>query len=293
MELPLQLYDPRNGDLSLKVEPFDFSKDKSLPQRTNYFTVFWVQSGSGSFCAETGQHPFSAQSLLFLVPYQSYRFLADAAVRGLCLQFHANFLCIETYHEEVGCNGVLFNDTYGIPRVALEDCHAREVALLLDEMRREMQERGLAHSEVLLSYLKIFLVRATRLKLQQQEVPCGPQGRLPETVMSLRSLIEEHFRTHHAPADYAAMLHISPKALAKLVRAHLNRTLTQLIRDRVLRQAKWELLHTRKPVKEIAAGLGFGDVLYFSGLFTRATGCSPTFFREFETAIRGGRNLSM
>jgi AraC family transcriptional regulator, transcriptional activator of pobA len=53
------------------------------------------------------------------------------------------------------------------------------------------------------------------------------------------------------------------------------------------------LLHTRKPVKEVAAGLGFGDVLYFSRLFSRATGCSPTFFREFETAIRGGRNLSM
>jgi AraC-like DNA-binding protein len=293
LELPLQLYDPRNGDLSLKVEFFDISEERAIPQRTNYFTVFWVQGGTGTFCAETGQYPFAAHSLIFLVPYQSFRFLSDSTVRGLCLQFHANFLCIETYHEEVGCNGVLFNDTYGVPCVGLEDCHTREVAILLDEIRRELQERGLAHSEVLLSYLKVFLIRATRLKLQQQDLPCGPQGRLPETLTNLRRLIEEHFRTHHAPADYAAMLHISAKSLARLVRTHLNRTLTQLIRDRILRQAKWELLHTRKPVKEVAAGLGFGDVLYFSRLFTRATGCSPTFFREFETAIRGGRNLSM
>ena len=74
---------------------------------------------------------------------------------------------------------------------------------------------------------------------------------------------------------------------------HLNKTLTELIRERILRQAKWELLHTRKPVKEIAAELGFEDIFYFSRLFKSATGCSPTFFREFETAIRGGRNLSM
>jgi AraC-like DNA-binding protein len=255
--------------------------------------VFWVQGGSGTFCAETGEYPFAAHSLLFLVPYQSFRFLSDASVRGLCLQFHANFLCIETYHAEIGCNGVLFNDSYGVPCVGLEDGQTREVALLLDEIRRELQERGLAHSEALLSYLKIFLVRAARLKLQQQELACGPQGRLPEVLTNLQRLIEEHFRTYHAPADYAAMLHISSKSLARVVKTHLKTTLTELIRERILRQSKWELLHTRKPVKEVAAGLGFQDVFYFSRLFTRSTGCSPTFFREFETAIRGGRNLSM
>jgi AraC-like DNA-binding protein len=77
------------------------------------------------------------------------------------------------------------------------------------------------------------------------------------------------------------------------VKTHLHKTLTELIRERILRQARWELLHTRKPVKEIAAGLGFSDLFYFSRLFKRATGCSPTFFRDFETAIRGGRNLSI
>ncbi len=39
--------------------------------------------------------------------------------------------------------------------------------------------------------------------------------------------------------------------------------------------------------------MGFSDELYFSRLFKKATGYSPTFFREFETEIRGGTNLSM
>ena len=33
--------------------------------------------------------------------------------------------------------------------------------------------------------------------------------------------------------------------------------------------------------------------LYFSRLFKKSTGVSPTYFREFETAVRGGSNLSM
>jgi AraC-like DNA-binding protein len=252
-----------------------------------------VQEGSGTFCADMGRHPFGPNSMLFLVPYQSFRFICDCPLRGVTLKFHANFLCIETHHEEVGCNGVLFNDTYGIPAVQLDESHARECSGLLDEVRRELREGGLAHSEVLLSYLKIFLVRATRLKLQQQELAQNPHARRPEILTQLRDLIEEHFRVHHAPSDYARMLHVSPKALSRIVRSHFNKTLTELIRERIARQAKWEMLHTTKPVKQVAMELGFDDTFYFSRLFKRATGCSPSFFRDYETTIRGGRNLSM
>ena len=70
-------------------------------------------------------------------------------------------------------------------------------------------------------------------------------------------------------------------------------TPTDLIRNRILIHAKWQILHTLKPVKEISRELGFSDELYFSRLFKKATGYSPTFFREFETEIRGGSNLSM
>ena len=105
--------------------------------------------------------------------------------------------------------------------------------------------------------------------------------------------IERHYRTKHSPAHYATELHLTPKTLGRLVKTHFRRTLTELIRERLLKHAKWQLLHTTRPVKEIAWEIGFADELYFSRLFRRATGCSPTAFREFETAIRGGRNLSM
>jgi AraC family transcriptional activator of pobA len=293
MEPPLQLYDPRNGDLALKVETFASADALAQPQRSNYFTVYWVQEGGGTFWADLGQHAFGSNTLLFLVPYQCFRILTDRPTRGIVVQFHANFLCIETHHEEVGCNGVLFNDLYGVPVVPLDEAHARDFADLLSEIGGEIRTGGLAHAEVLVAYLKIFLVRATRLKLQQQEVAAAPSARHPPVLSDLKKLIEIHFRARHAPADYAELLHLAPKSLARIVKAHFNKTLTDLIRERILKQAKWELLHTLKPVKRVAAELGFDDVFYFSRLFKRATGCSPSFFRAYETAIRSGRNLSM
>jgi AraC family transcriptional regulator, transcriptional activator of pobA len=289
----LELYDPRNGDVALKIEPIPDSDELARPKRFNSFAVYWIQEGSGTFSADLASYPFAAGSLLFFVPYQAIRLLPDAPVRGLVLQFHANFLCIETYHEEVGCNGVLFNDIYGVPSIALVPPNDKEIAELIGSLEREMQEEGLAHVELLLSYLKILLVKSTRLKLEQQPIDWRAGARLPVVLDELKQLIETNFRTLHTPADYAQRLHVAPKTLGKLVKTHLHKTLTELIRDRVLKQAKWDLLHTLKPVKQIAAELGFADELYFSRLFKRATGCAPTFFREYETAIRGGSNLSM
>jgi len=160
------LYDPRNGDLAFRAA--DLPGDGPLPQRTNYFTVCWVQEGRGTFWADAGCHRFGPQSLLFFVPYQNVRLAPEELVRGVVLQFHANFLGIETHHHEVGCNGVLFNDLYGVLLVELDERHRQEVGELVGNIRRELDECGLAHAELLLAYLKVLLVRASRLKIEQQ-----------------------------------------------------------------------------------------------------------------------------
>src|SRR5258708_17434724 len=87
------------------------------------------------------------------------------------------------------------------------------------------------------------------------------------------------------------MVGMNPRALGKLSRTYFHKTLTDLIRDRILKHAKWQLLHTLRPVKEVAYEVGFDDEFYFSRLFKCSTGCSPQFYREYETEIRGGKKL--
>ena len=291
---PLRLFDPRRGDVPFKLEHIRTNTEFSQPQRSNYFTVVWLREGKGKFHADLSEYPFVGPALLFLNPYQTFFLVPESPLRGVSLQFHANFFCIETHHEAVGCNGVLFNDVYGQPLVHIDSGFAPDFEHLLTQMELEFRTTGLAHTEALVSYLKVFLIKATRLKLEQQQLGSGTAANSrPPVLERLTQLIEEQYRTKHSPADYAAALHMTPKALGKLVKTHLGKTLTELIRERLLRHAKWQLLHTLRPVKEIAWEVGFADELYFSRVFKQATGCSPTSFREFETAIRGGRNLSM
>jgi AraC-like DNA-binding protein len=288
------LYDPRRGDEALVVRPFRSDGEGCESPRTNRFAVYRLESGSGSVAVDAAVHEFGPGSMLFLSPYRRVRFGADGPVVGEVAEFHANFLCVETFHAEVGCAGVLFNDPYGSPVLALDDGAAAEARELYDRIRREQDERGLAHQEASLAYLKLLLILATRRKTPGGAACAVGAAALRHPVLAkLVELIEASYRTSRSPAEYAEALHMTPKTLGRIVREHLGTTLTDLIRDRVLSHAKWQLLHTLRPVKAIAREVGFADELYFSRAFKKAVGLAPTEFREFETAIRGGSNLSM
>src|SRR5215831_4302783 len=126
----LQFYDPRNGDLAFKIEPIAKTYALNLERRFNYFTIYWIQEGAGEFYADQAQHMFHAGAMLFFVPYQRLRIVPAQPLAGVSLQFHANFLCIETHNAEVGCQGVLFNDIYGAPMVHINADRAPEFRLL-------------------------------------------------------------------------------------------------------------------------------------------------------------------
>jgi len=287
------LYDPRTGDAAISTLPFEVSPRGLDPPRTNCFSVYWIETGSGDFWADAARHSFGAGSLIFFVPYQYIRFTPADETRGVVIHFHANFLCVETFHAESGCAGSLFSDLYHPPVIRLAAKDGCEVTSVVKRMQHEEQSRGLAYEEMLLAQLKVLLILATRLKAQQTDA-YSPASRVRHPVLGpLKELIDEHYATLHSPSDYAKLLHMTPKTLGRIVREQLGKSLTDLIRERILTHAKWQILHTLKPVKEVAREVGFRDELYFSRMFKKATGYSPTFFREFETEIRGGRNLSI
>jgi AraC-like DNA-binding protein len=201
---------------------------------------------------------------------------------GVVLNFHPDFFCIHLHQKEVACNGVLFNNIYQPPFITLTD---KDIAILLniiEQMQAEMQNAALAQYELLISYLKIFLIHGSRLRIEQNPLASAEMSGLKEpfVLQNLKDAIEEHFKTKHAPAEYADLLNISPKALAKITKNHFNKTLTNMIAERIVIEAKRELYLTSKPVKSIAYELGFNDEFYFSRFFKNNADVSPQLYRE-------------
>jgi AraC family transcriptional activator of pobA len=94
------------------------------------------------------------------------------------------------------------------------------------------------------------------------------------------ALLEQHFLRHWTVSDYAAALSITPTHLSRLTRSATGHAASHLILERVIREARRNLVYTNLPVSTIAYALGFNDPAYFSRLFSGATGLSPKSFRD-------------
>ncbi len=216
------------------------------------------------------------------VPYQPFMLLPKKEISGITIQFHPDFFCIHKHQQEVACNGVLFNNIYQPPLVAIDDKTIQSFGHLVEQMRTEMQNTALAQYELLISYLKIFLITASRLKTEQQSEAKNAVANMKEPfiLQSLKDAIETNYKVKHTASDYAEILNITPKALGKIVKIHLNKTLTALISERIVIEAKRELYLTNKPVKRIAYELGYDDEYYFSRFFKTNTAVSPQIYRD-------------
>jgi AraC family transcriptional activator of pobA len=168
----------------------------------------------------------------------------DNELNGIAIQFHPDFFCIHKHHKEVSCSGILFDNIYHPPYVKIDAVSAATFDMVINQVKAEMQNKSMAQFEILVSYLKIFLITASRLKSEQQALNRDPDkvNREPFVLQSLQDAIEVHYRTKHSPSDYADMLNISAKALARITKNHFNKTISNLIAERIIIEAKREFI---------------------------------------------------
>lgn len=276
------LVNQQNGNLSFKVFEFDNSSYFDHIQRNNYFSLIIITSGEGVAKVDLCEYPFQENTLFAFYPYQPFMLISKGPLVGISIQFHHDFFCIYRHHKEIAANGILFNNIYERPFITLDENAKASLLNIVREIVAELKTDALRKDEVLVSYLKILLVLATRIKIQQQSIQEANalSGKQLAIVQNLRNAIEENFRMMHSASDYADMLHVTPVALARVTKNHFNKTLSDLITERIIVEAKRELYLTDKTVKEIAYELGYDDEYYFSRVFKVKTEISPQFYRD-------------
>ena len=153
------------------------------------------------------------------------------------------------------------------------------------EMRNAMQQifaefagRHFARAHILRALSAALIGLVAREMAANGRMPGGMAK--PDLFRRFEALLEQHFLQHWTVSDYAAALAITPTHLSRLTRTATGHGASHLILDRVIREARRNLVYTNLPVSTIAYALGFSDPAYFSRLFSGSTGLSPRSFRD-------------
>jgi AraC-like DNA-binding protein len=93
-------------------------------------------------------------------------------------------------------------------------------------------------------------------------------------------LLDRNYARHHEAAEYADQLGISQGMLSRALGEVCGRRTKELITDRRMLEAARLLRFTQSTIGEVASRSGFSDQLYFSRVFKRYYGDTPTDYRD-------------
>lgn len=98
--------------------------------------------------------------------------------------------------------------------------------------------------------------------------------------IELRALVEKYYKSEKGVSFYAKKMNMLSKRLNEVVKAISTFSITELLHQRIILEAKRELSLGSETVQQIADDLGYHDASYFSRFFKKHTGVSPSEFME-------------
>ena len=196
--------------------------------------------------------------------------------------FNRPFYCIIDHDHEVSCNGILFFGNQRPPIVTLNASEIPKFDMIHEVMMDEYQTRDRVQGEMLRVLLKRLIIKTTRLA-KEQLLPRAIDDEQIDTVRKFKVLVDIHYKEYHQVAEYADLLFKSPKTLSNLFKKADQPSPLQIIHERIVLEAKRQLIYTDKSVKEMALELGFKDIGSFHRLFKRSQNVTPQEFKKSLT----------
>lgn len=129
------------------------------------------------------------------------------------------------------------------------------------------------------------LLSALFIMIESERNKIAPGGNGVElsqntTLQNFLKILEENYQRPLGVEFYAEKLFMSARNLNLICKAILHQTVSEIIETRKLIEAKNQLTHTDKNISEIGFELGYTEKAYFTTVFKKRTGQTPSEFRE-------------
>jgi len=248
-----------------------------VPHRKDYY-FFFLSKHQGSYhWVDFIGYQVQPHTLYFTTPHQVHLKERSLGIQGQLLAFTEEFLTLcndETLRQLPVIQNKL--NKHALPLTAADE------ALLETLMLQIITEAGSTQpyrQTALQAYIKLFLVQLSRL--YDAAFTSDDTFDSGNTLfIRLTKLLDEHIDKCHQAADYADSLNITVGHLNAVTKQHTGKTISELLQERLVLEAKRLLFHSQLSVKEIAYRLNFEDAAYFNRVFKRLTGITPLEFRK-------------
>ena len=265
----------------------DFAcKSAPLYNRRDFYKISLVV-GTGKLYYADKSILIDQDALVFsnpMIPY-SWEAISERQCGFFCL-FTQDFISRSDSLQEsplfkIGSDPVIFVDE-------TQKAFYRDI---FNRMLTELESEYVHKYDLLRNYVNLILHEA--MKTQRASTYFTHANAATRIVSLFIELLErqfpidsqEHVLKLKTASDYAKHLSIHANHLNRAVKEVTGKTTTEHIAERITKEAKALLIHTKWNVSEIAYTLSFEHPAYFTNFFKKQTGQSPNHFRVEQAVV--------
>jgi AraC family transcriptional activator of pobA len=246
----------------------------------NLFQILLVEGGGGEMTFEAARLPFAAPCAILVPAAIAHGFRFEPKVTsGWVLTFTEDAVMALAGRDGAALARLRVLAAHPIVPIANETVRAR-LSALCSELFEEGSLAREGYRTAMRGLLALITVGVVRLSASRARTGSVTLQPADATVAQLRALVDEFFRVEHQLGFYAEKLGMTIDRLNDHVKRATGVTAGHLIRQRVLTEAKRQLVFTSQPIQDLAAELSFSDPSHFARFFRRHTGTTPHEFRD-------------
>ncbi|MCS4165902.1 MULTISPECIES: AraC family transcriptional regulator [Sphingobacterium] len=195
----------------------------------------------------------------------------DKSAKGHCVLINDNAMT-SIFREQEILN--IFNISPLLNLTARDSSDLQELfRLLYNELLSELPYRELFENLLKSAILKIIKLSSSNLALNRRQ----------EIAMMFKQLVHKNFKKQKNISFYADKLAVSTNYLNRCVFSVFKKSSKELILEVLIMHSQFLLFESTKSIADICYELDFSDPSYFSRLFKKIVGVSPTSYRNRAT----------
>ncbi|WP_247235645.1 helix-turn-helix transcriptional regulator [Telluribacter sp. SYSU D00476] len=253
---------------------------KNLPHvhRHSFYHIVFFTEGAGTHTIDFENFTAQPFQVYFMIPGQVHSWNFQGQVDGYVVNFTDSF-----FHSFLHKPDYLdtFSFFSGVARegvINLASGDGEQVLANFEKALAQYQsEQPLKWDMIRILLLELFIL------IDQKKTLSLPQT-LPHhhfiLLKNYQKLIDKKYLTLRRPREYADLLHITPSHLNAICQEQTGQSAGELIRHRILLEAKRMLVNLDLSVTQVGYLLNFNDNSYFIKFFKKQVGLTPEDFRK-------------
>ncbi|MEI9810637.1 MAG: helix-turn-helix transcriptional regulator [Bacteroidota bacterium] len=248
------------------------------PHGHSFYHLVFFTKGAGKQSIDFTGFSVKPGQIYFMNPGQVHNWQFSGEVDGYIVNFSDSFfhpLFTGTHYLE----RFPFFGGYGEDQVIQLSQHAQqEVKELFERLLSELKRfENHAADMIRILLLQLFITVSRQIEPRRLKQLAKPGYTV---LRNFQQRVNEHYTKLKLPSEYAALLYVTPNYLNALCKDLLGKPAGEVIRERIILEAKRLLVNADMSISEMADQLNFQDNSYFTKFFKKYTGKTPEDFRK-------------